>query len=198
MYHQQKEEQIRPRRRKPPLISYKTKDATQCPLCNNTFYFERLLSGSGRLITASITPELRHLYKPNPTFGPIYPLIYSIMTCPECWYSAFPGDFLKLKKEEITTLQRAQGGRKQKLHHIFGPLSFHEKRGLALGMASYLLALDSYQKRGSYIAPTPKKALCSLRAAWLSSDLDFIMPARIFRDSRRSYIPRPFVTIFQL
>ncbi len=49
--------------------------------------------------------------------------------------------------------------------------AFYNDRDLLLGAASYLLAVDCYSHRGSNVAPTIKKAVSSIRAAWLFDDL---------------------------
>ncbi len=157
-------------------VSYRVKNASCCPVCGTEFHHEMLYSGRGRLISGAITAELRHLYKPNPKYGPIYPQAYSIITCPECLYSSFADDFSELADHEIQTIRNFKEKRCSKIKRIFGPLSFHENRNLILGAASYILALDCYQKRGLQIGPTPKKAICSLRGAWLCHDIDMLFP----------------------
>ena len=51
------------------------------------------------------------------------------------------------------------------MEKIVGPVDFAEDRNMVTGAATYLLAIDCYQMRGMGVAPTPKKAICALRAA---------------------------------
>ena len=161
---------------KKPAISYRLKDANYCPICSTEFRYEMLLSGRGRLIVQSITDELRRTYKPNQKYGRVYPQAYSIMTCPKCLYSSFADDFSDLVDNEVHSMRNSKEQREGKIEKIFGGLSFYDDRNLVSGAASYLLALDCYQKRGNQIAPSPKKAICSLRGAWLCHDIDIMFP----------------------
>ena len=167
-------------KQKKVLISYYAKQATECPVCGTHFQQELLHSGRGRLVSVNITPELRRLYKPNKKYGKIYPQTYSILTCPDCLYSAFPNDFADVVEEEVLLIKKLKDSRRQKIEKLLGPLSFHERRNLVLGAASYLLALDCYARKESRVAPTPKKAVCCLRSAWLFGDLAEDFPKRNF------------------
>ena len=165
---------------KAPNVSYYANKETKCPICKAEFHQELLHSGGKRLISSIITPELRRLYKPSAKYGRIWPQVYSIMTCPKCLYSSFPNDFTDLGLTEIKDMEDSRDKRENYIKKIWGLLSFQEKRSLASGAASYLLALDCYQKRGTQIGPTPKKALCSLRGAWLLADLAEEFPTKGF------------------
>ncbi len=163
-----------------PHISFFAKKEIMCPLCKESFHHESLHSGGGRLISSHITSELRRTYKPNPKFGRIWPQVYTIQTCPKCFYSSFPLDFEELEAEEIKLLNNFREKRKKNVQNVLGSLTFRENRNVVLGAASYLLAFECYQKRGVNIAPTPKKALCSLRAAWLIGDIAEYFPRKGF------------------
>lgn len=66
--------------------------------------------------------------------------------------------------------------RRSNLEKILGPLDFYQDRNLVLGAASYLLAIECYQNRKASVAPTPKKAVCSVRGAWYFEDLNNDFP----------------------
>lgn len=161
-------------------VSYRIKDKTRCPVCGHDFHREQLHSGGGRLIAGKLTPELRRLYEVSKKYGRIYPLAYSIITCPQCLYSSFPNDYMDVDKSEVEELRRDISNRRMGIEKIVGPIDFNEDRNLVLGAASYILAIDAYQRRNYNIAPTPKKAVCSLRGAWLFSDLNEEFPGRGF------------------
>ncbi|MFN3605344.1 MAG: DUF2225 domain-containing protein [Leptonema sp. (in: bacteria)] len=152
-------------------ISYKAKDPTTCPICGTKFYKEMLLTGGGRLIAGDLTPELRRLYVPSKKYGVVIPLIYPISVCPNCYYASFGDDFNKIQEGEIQKIKTETSVRMENIHKICGKLNFDENRHLINGVASYVLALDCYQKKGYAISPTPKKAICALRAAWLLGDI---------------------------
>jgi uncharacterized protein (DUF2225 family) len=152
-------------------ISYRMKDPVICPICGAKYFKEMLLTGGGRLIAGNLTPELRRLYVPSKKFGVVIPLIYPISVCPSCFYASFGDDFNKLQDVEITKIKSEINSRKEGIQKIFGKLNFDDNRNLVTGTASYILAIDCYQKRGYQVAPTPKKAICSLRAAWLLGDM---------------------------
>ena len=157
-------------------LSYRAKEETICPVCNFKYNKEILHSGGGRLIAGKLTSDLRRTYELNKKFGKVYPMAYQILTCPQCFYSSFPNDFTNLKPEEIQQIKMASVARRSGIEKITGPLDFNEDRNLVLGAASYILAIDCYQLRGIQIAPTPKRAICSIRAAWLFKDMDEEFP----------------------
>ena len=164
----------------PKAISYRVKEGIPCPVCSFDYRREKLHSGGGRLIAADLTVELRRLYQVSKKFGRVYPLAYEVSTCPQCLYSAYEMDFKSLPPDELQEIKAATPDRRMNLEKILGPIDFNEDRNLVLGAASYLLALDCYQKRGLDVAPTPKKAISALRGAWLFGDLEEEFPGRGF------------------
>ena len=177
-------------------ISYKSKDITKCPLCHHEYQIEQLHSGGGRLIAGKLNAELRRLYDVSKKYGRIYPQAYQIVTCPQCLYSSFPKDFNQLQADEIESLKKATLQRRTGIEKIVGPVDFNENRNLVLGAASYLLAVDCYQHRGMHAAPTPKKGICSLRAAWLFHDMDEEFPKMGF-DKIRDFMYTKAVRYYQ-
>lgn len=168
-------------------ISYCIKDKTVCKVCEFEFHREQLHSGGGRLIAGKLTPELRRLYEVNKKYGRIYPLAYQLITCPQCLFSSFPNDFGLLDPGEIEALQKQMVERRSGIEKITGPVDFNEDRNLVLGVASYILAINCYQVRGIDCAPTPKKAICGLRAAWLLDEMNDEFPKMGF-DKVRNFL----------
>ena len=152
-------------------VSFFAKDDTECPLCKTKHNKEELLSGGGRLIAGKLTGELRRLYQESKKYGLIYPLAYNIQVCPRCLYAAFPKDFNRLKDNEIGALKQTTDHRVKLVSTLFTNVNFKEPRTLVHGAASMVLAVDCYHLRDVYVAPTIKKAVTSIRAAWLLSDL---------------------------
>lgn len=152
-------------------ITYRMKEPVICPICGTKYFKEMLLTGGGRLIAGNMTAELRRLYIPSKKFGEVIPLIYPISVCPNCYYASFGEDFTKISENEIARIKMETTQRKDGIHKIFGILNFNDNRNLITGAASYILAIDCYQKRNVQIAPTPKKAICALRGAWLVGDI---------------------------
>jgi len=161
-------------------LSYRVKDSINCPICDFEFQREQLHSGGGRLIAGKLTEELRRLYDASKKYGKVYPLAYQIMVCPQCMYSSFLGDWEQLDPNEIENLQKRTVERRTGIEKIVGPVEYNEERNLVLGAASYILAVDCYQMRGPGVAPTPKKAICSIRGAWLFGDLNEEFPGMGF------------------
>lgn len=152
-------------------ISFRLKDVTKCPACGTEFHREEMLTGGGRLIAGKLTEELRRLFEKNVKFGLVYPLAYLVTVCPGCLYSAYPRDFGEIVPAEIEKVTATTQARKKSIQKFFGDLNFENNRDLKLGAASYLLAVDCYTFRGRNVAPTFKKAVSSIRAAWLFGDL---------------------------
>jgi uncharacterized protein (DUF2225 family) len=158
-------------------VSFREKNATKCPVCAYEFNQEKMLTGGGRLIAGKLTDELRRLYEDNKKVGKIYPLAYLVVVCPRCLYSAYGQDFLTVAPDEIAQIRTASTARIQTLKKFFGDLNFEKDRTLAHAAASYMFAVDVYNLRGKSVAPTFKKAVSSIRAAWLFDDLSKENPA---------------------
>lgn len=151
--------------------TFRSKDTTTCPVCGETQQKEQMFQGGGRLIAGKLTKELRRLYEKNKKFGRLNPNDYAIVVCPKCHYASMQRDWEQLNGEEISRLKQQSNDRKVHIDKIFGQVDFHDDRNIVLGAASYLLAIDCYQNRNPNTAPTPKKAICALRAAWYFADL---------------------------
>jgi uncharacterized protein (DUF2225 family) len=162
-------------------ISFRQKEPTKCPICKNEFHREELLSGGGRLIVGNLTDELRRMYEKNDKFGVIYPMAYVLTVCPRCLYTAYPKDFEKVDSDEIERIRDKSQARVNTLKKFFGNVSFESDRNLVLGAASYMLSVDVYHLRNKTCAPTFKKAMSSIRAAWLTSDLASQFPDKPFK-----------------
>ncbi|GBF50230.1 hypothetical protein LPTSP4_17540 [Leptospira ryugenii] len=157
-------------------VSFRAKEATVCPICDENHQKEQMFQGGGRLIAGKLAQDLRRNYEKNKKFGRVSPLDYVMTVCPRCYYSAFPKDWSTLNPQENEAIRKQTDIRKSYVEKILGPLDFHEDRNIATGAASYLLAYDCYQLRGASIAPTPKKAVCAIRGAWYFSDLQEEFP----------------------
>lgn len=152
-------------------LTYFSKNKIQCPICENTFYREDLLTGRGRLIAGDLTDELRRQYDPSDKFGRVNPLIYPVTVCPACYYAAFPGDFLDIDPEARQAIDLDADKRLRDIGLLFDDLDFREPRGLKEGAASYYFAMMCYEFAPDEKSPTIKQGLCALRAAWLMNDL---------------------------
>jgi uncharacterized protein (DUF2225 family) len=155
----------------PMKISYYLKNSITCPVCGTEFYKEEMLSGRGRLIAKDTTDELRRIYEPGRKAGEIYPLIYPITVCPQCLYAAYVEDFQLIDKKDLDIALSQKGKRSQDIALLFPDLDYRRMRNLYTGTASYLLAVGCYSFHSKERAPTFKKGLSSLRAAWLFEDL---------------------------
>ena len=151
--------------------TFRAKENTVCPICKAEHQKEQMFQGGGRLIAGKTTQELRRLYEKNKKYGRLNPNDYVMVVCPNCYYSAFPKDFPTMSPEDSARLKLQTNDRKVNLEKILGPVDFSEDRNIATGAGSYLLGIDCYQNRAPLIAPTPKKAVCAIRAAWYFSDL---------------------------
>jgi uncharacterized protein (DUF2225 family) len=65
-------------------LTFLTKQQLECPICENTFHKEELLSGGGRMNAGDLTKELHRIYVPTSKFGAVFPLLYPIVVCPSC------------------------------------------------------------------------------------------------------------------
>lgn len=152
-------------------ITFFYKKPTTCPVCSQDFYREELLSGRGRLIVSNLTQELRTTYTKSEKYGNIYPIIYNTITCPRCFYSTFPDDFLSPIKLSLLQLREQIIYRQKLMDSVFPSLSFIHPRTLFHGLAAYILAISCYSFFEKSFSPSLKKAICSIRTAWVYNDI---------------------------
>lgn len=154
-------------------VTFHEKHARHCPVCENEFYHEQILSGGGRLIAGELRRDLRRLYETTKKYGDVYPLIYNIVVCPECLYSSLSEDFDNIDKKKVEDCLEDKAGRLRYVSEMFGEnVNFSDDRTLRSGAASYFLAISSYGFHNGSTFPTFKKALCSLRMSWVLEDLN--------------------------
>ena len=152
-------------------ISFFSKEDILCPICEEKFKKENMLTGSGRLNAGELSDDLRRYYLPTKKFGKINPLIYPVTVCPKCFYAAYSQDFDEIPEKNRQILINDTQNRITFIKSIFEDINFNKERGLKEGAASYLLAIYSYYFFPSSFSPYTKKAVSSLRTAWLFSDL---------------------------
>lgn len=154
-------------------ISYWSKDKCTCPSCKKEFEREIMRSGNGRMIAGSLTEELHRNFEPSAKYGRVYPLIYEIGACPNCYAAFFWNDFgEKMDSADLDRVFQNSEKRKKACEVIFPYFNLKKERTLYDGVAMYYLALMTYDQMGGYIIPTLKKAIISLRLAWLCKDMN--------------------------
>ncbi len=163
-------------------VSFLAKEDTVCPICEEKFKIEKMLSGRGRLNAGNLTDELRRIYIPTPKYGVVNPLFYVIVTCPNCFYSAYEQDFKNIPPSNIDKLRNDIVKRKKFVYDSFGPIDFKRERKVLEGMVSLIMAQYSYAFFPQKVAPTTKIAISALRAAWLASDLEAEKNDKFFGD----------------
>jgi uncharacterized protein (DUF2225 family) len=152
-------------------ISFFQKNDTVCPICESKFKKEELRVGGGRLIAGPLGNDLRRYYEASKKFGDVYPLIYFVMTCPSCYYSALSTDFLTPDPKALDLIRAGERQRRQSLDLIFPSLDWQNPKTLREGAAGYMLAVMTYQHYSSSATPTIKSGICSIRTAWCFADL---------------------------
>jgi len=158
-------------------FTFWSKSPLQCPICGAQFKREEMFTGGGRLIAGKLTLELRRLYEPSKRFADrIRPLVYPVTVCPECYFAALREDFSTPDKKLLEQAKANSDKRKLNISRIFPGLDFNQERVLEHGAASYLLAVEGYSYFDKRHSPTLKKAVCSLRGAWLFGDLEIQNP----------------------
>ena len=153
-------------------VSFYAKNKTVCPVCSAEFYKENLLSGGGRMNAGNLTPEMHRIYEPTQKYGKIYPLIYPVTVCPTCLTAAFEKDFTEIDTKTVIRLEDSKEDRLSSIDKLFPGLDFTQQRGLKEGIASYILAMISYDSFPVESVPTFRQALATLRASWLCRYMD--------------------------
>ena len=152
--------------------SYRRKAETKCPICEEVFHAEEMFTGRGRLNAGNLTEELRRNYIPvPPAQEPPRPIIYSIWVCHSCLYAALPKDFGEYRRSVHTKLYDLANYRQSLIKKLFPSTNFSSPRNLESGLASYLLAISCYGCMDAASNPTLRRAVFSLRGAWLAGDL---------------------------
>lgn len=157
-------------------LTYRTKEATTCPICGKKFCVEKLTSGGGRLVSKDLTPELRRTYVPTEKYGEVFPAVYTVVVCPLCLFATYSPDFNKIKQDEIYKIKSTQNDRSMMVKDLFSDVDFLGLRRLPEGVASYLLAISCYDQLGPDKTPSIRQGMSALRAAWLLGDLHARFP----------------------
>jgi uncharacterized protein (DUF2225 family) len=159
-------------------ISFLAKEIITCPVCEEQFRREELLTGSGRLIAGELTDELHRLYEPSAKYGNLYPLAYQATVCPQCWFASMEYDFAKLPKDMVMKAAADEQKRRETVETIFSAVDFYESRTLMSGAASQFLICLCYDYFPKEFSPTIKQGISSLRAAWLLEHLHAERPGQ--------------------
>ena len=162
---------------KKPAITYWTKEKMVCPVCGKPFDQEVMHKGGGRMIAGKLTDELHRIFEPSKKFGRVYPLIYDVGCCPSCNTAFYWKDFTDIKDQDtFNRIREDEDNRIKSIETIFPYFNPKGNKDLFNGAASYYAALLCYEKVDLAYAPSFKRAMTSLRLAWLCKDLDMVCP----------------------
>ena len=152
-------------------LTYSSKEATRCPVCDTSFYREELLSGGGRLIAGPLTDELHRLYEPSAKYGEVFPLVYQPTVCPSCWFASWDADFTHLPIKAREAVMEDHESLVNDVGELFPSLDFSSRRTLVEGTAATYLALRCYSFYPKEFNPTIKSGITALRCGWLFDEL---------------------------
>ena len=161
-------------------ISFLSKDEITCPLCETVLQREEIHSGGGRLIAGKLTDELHRLYEPSAKYGNVYPLVYPVTVCPDCWFAAMDKDFINMPPKIKNQLASDKAQRIRDVEQIFPPVDFSRPRTLMEGVVSQYLALKCYDFFPKESSPSIKQAITALRGGWLFDELHKTYPDQNF------------------
>lgn len=174
--------------------SYFEKKSTTCPCCGIDFFRENYFSGSNRFIAKDLSLDLRRQYQPTERYGYIYPLIYCVVVCPECFYADFPETFNFVNEEEKKDLLKHQFVALEKIKEMLliesESVDFSQHRGLKEGIISYFLTISYINNKFHENSNDGlfKKGLSAIRCAWCLEDLMIIDPTnKEYWNSLRNY-----------
>lgn len=163
----------KPATEKKASLSYWSKDKCNCPVCKKAFDREIMRSGNGRMNAGNLSDELHRDYIPSAKYGKVYPLIYEVGCCPNCYSAFLWSDFANFKNTDVADrLLDNMDKRKAATETIFPYFQLKKERTIYDGAAMYYLALQTYDLCEPDMLPTLKKAIISLRLAWLSKEID--------------------------
>ncbi|MDR1748453.1 MAG: DUF2225 domain-containing protein, partial [Spirochaetaceae bacterium] len=87
-------------------------------------------------------------------------------------------DFSELDGASYNKIKGQESSRKTSVSAVFPGYQFRKPRRLLDGAASYYLALLCYEQTPVEFSPTLRKGIISLRAAWLSTDMNTTYPGK--------------------
>jgi uncharacterized protein (DUF2225 family) len=148
-------------------VSFLSKEVFACPACDESFRKEELLSGGGRLIAGPLTEELHRSYEKSAKYGELYPIAYTAVVCPKCWFASSIEDFSALPDDKKETAYYDGDKRKEEVSNIFPPVDFYEARNLVSGIVSQYLVMSCYDYYPTEFSPTAKQGVAALRASWM-------------------------------
>lgn len=152
-------------------ITFRAKQKLECPICDDSFHREELLSGGGRLNAGELSRELHRTYLPTEKYGAIYPLIYPVTVCPQCFNACYGKEFPKIPPETVARLKEETPNRKEQIRKLFPQVEFVDDRTLQEGIASYFLAMLCYEHYPTDQFPSFRQGLSALRAGWLCGEM---------------------------
>ncbi len=168
--------------KKKPAISYWSKTKCHCPVCKKDFPKEEMLTGSGRMNAGPLSEELHRSYLPSQRYGKVFPLIYAIGACPNCYSAFLWNDFKDIQDQaSLDRVYDSMEKRKAAVEAVFPHFNLTRNRNLLDGAAMYYLAILSYDEVDLAYIPTIKRAILTLRLAWLCNDLDAECPGHNYK-----------------
>ncbi|GMO11509.1 MAG: DUF2225 domain-containing protein [Treponemataceae bacterium] len=158
-------------------LTFRSKQKTECPVCEHEFHKEEILTGGGRMIAGPLTDELRRVYEPGKKFGAVYPFMYTIGACPVCHTAFFWSDFKAMAKlKDMEKFMESSEKRQASVQAVFPNYDLAQDRTILDGAAAFYLALLCYEDVDAEFFPTMKRALVALRLAWLSGEIHAAIP----------------------
>ncbi|MEK8023510.1 MAG: DUF2225 domain-containing protein [Candidatus Hydrogenedentota bacterium] len=141
--------------------SYLTKKS--CPVCKVSFESEKLLAK--KISPKSWDASLRNVYATAP---PVEPLLYVLVTCPQCLFTASEGDFDDPKISANAGLSQVTAESRKVLDSL--GIKLADMKGLKdfrIGLAQYYLAELWYDARRNLPIRLFRLGLTLYRRAWL-------------------------------
>lgn len=152
-------------------ISFFSKDPLICAVCEKENFREEIRIGRGRLDAGPLEPDLHRQYIPTEEFGTVLPLLYNVVTCNHCYFSFLAFDNPKKLHSRSLAKLKDENARSERLAFLRKIVNqtpdFSKKRTMLSGLASYILAVASYNQYSREDAPTLRLAIATLRVAWI-------------------------------
>ncbi len=151
-------------------VSFVRDEPISCPICDEDVFVEDFRFGRGRMDAGELYEDLQREYKYTEEFGEVFPFMFYVYTCPNCYFSALPRDFQSAPPylANILSTDEAIQKREQLIRSMFSDIpDFSKRMTLTRSLVGYVLAIWCYQHFKKQGVPTYKQAVCTLRSAWL-------------------------------
>lgn len=139
----------------------------KCPACGSEFEHRKLRTR--KISPREISRSLRNEYEENAEHPD--PIIYTVVVCPSCLFSAWDSEFESARPELSTVRSSRRACEEIALRFQVEPSQMNEPRTKLLGLLSYYFTEVWYKHRSDNVPSFFRRGLSACRRIWLLEDI---------------------------